>query len=268
MDVELSVNDLVGVWRRRSIETPDQPKDTTTQVYWLQTHACFGDIRIPVDRPACLDRRSLAELSEREAIALSTQQGFGGFTQVNGSICQWHRHLDYQPPSDARDIGSLRWAQGILIESGVESKYLEEWERIDDGSAGCIALVLEADRSIGKPSGWQGCLVVVGDYFLQIIDHRAALPKAESLRSLLESAVDSARDCLNCEISFGRRRTGKIPWEIELSTLPWREGRSLWSEADLKLDLTQQSVTQIIRSDVANSVRHWRVLEWSRLDSL
>jgi hypothetical protein len=264
-----SVKDLVGVWRRRSIEVPNQPKDTTTQVYWLQTHACFGDIRIPIDRPAGMDCRSLADLSEPEVIALSHQQGFGGITQVEGATCQWHRHLDYQPPSEARDIGLLRWEQNILIESGVESVYLEEWERIDDGRAGCIALVLEADKSLGEFSRWQGCLIVVGDYFLQIIDSRTVLPKADSLISLLEPAADSAQQqhYLNCEISFGRRRTGQVPWEIKLSTLPWREGRSLWSEADLELNLDQKSLTQIMHGDVA-SVRHWQVREWSSLDFL
>jgi hypothetical protein len=32
---------------------------------------------------------------------------------------------------------------------------------------------------------------------------------------------------LHCEISFGRCRGGSGPWEILLSTLPHREGRSL-----------------------------------------
>lgn len=30
---------------------------------------------------------------------------------------------------------------------------------------------------------------------------------------------------LDCEFSVGRVRGGSVPWEIELSTLPWREGR-------------------------------------------
>lgn len=270
MGSEFTVNDLVGVWRRRSIETEDGRKDTTTQVFWLQTHACFGDIRIPIDRPPCLDRRSLGELTEWEEIALSTQQGFGGITQVEGTTCQWHRHIDYQPPNGSLDIGLLAWEQDILIELGVEETYREAWERLDDGSTGCIALVLEPDESLDASSCWQGCFVLVGDYFVQILEHRIALPKADSLKDLLEATQDSAqqRDYLNCEISFGRRSAGQIPWEIELSTLPWREGRSLWAMDDLKVDLNQKHLTQIVRDNAAQQVRRWKIWEWSDRDSM
>jgi hypothetical protein len=270
MDSEFTVNDLVGVWRRRSIETENGRKDTTTQVFWLQTHACFGDIRIPIDRPSCLDRRSLEELSELEAIALSAQQGFGGITQVEGATCQWHCHVDYQPPNGSRDIGALAWERDILIELGVEATYREEWERLDDSSTGCIALVLEPDESPDASSEWQGCFILVGDYFVQILEHRIALPKADSLKDLLEATPDSTqrRDYLNCEISFGRRSAGKIPWEIELSTLPWREGRSLWAMDDLTVDLDRKYVTQIVRDNAAPQVRHWKIWEWSDRDAM
>jgi hypothetical protein len=264
MNSQFSVDDLVGVWRRRSIETPNAPKDTTTQVYWLQTHACFGDIRIPIDRPACANHHSLAALSAQEAIALSLQQGFGGVTQIEGTICQWHRYVDYQPPSEARDIGALAWENNILLESGVEAIYLEEWERIDDGSTGCIALVLETD----SPSRWQGCLVCVGDYFIQIIDHRKPLPTADSLTSLLTAAPKSISDYLNCEISFGLRSSGQVPWEIKRSTLPWQEGRSLWAEADLTLDMNRQFLTQVLHGNLATPVRRWQVREWRCPDFL
>ena len=57
------LSDLVGVWQRRSIEKDGQ-KDTTTQVIWLQTPKCFGDIRIPIDRPKFSSDTSWAELTE------------------------------------------------------------------------------------------------------------------------------------------------------------------------------------------------------------
>jgi hypothetical protein len=264
MGSKFTINDLVGVWRRRSIETGDGQKDTTTQVFWLQTHFCFGDIRIPIDRTLGLDRHSLEELTGEEAIALSTQQGFGGITQVEGTTCQWHRRIDYQPPNGSRDIGSLAWEQDILIELGVEATYREEWERLDDGSTGCIALVLEPDESLDASSRWQGCFVLVGDYFVQILEHRIALPNADSLKDLLAATPDSAklRDYLNCEISFGRRSAGQIPWEIQLSTLPWREGRSLWTTNNLSVDLDRKCVTQIVDTAAAQQTYQWKIWEW------
>jgi hypothetical protein len=263
MSAVFTLKDLVGVWRRRSIETEDGQKDTTTQVFWLQTHSCFGDIRIPIDRNPCLGRSSLNELTEFEAIALSQQQGFAGITQVKGTTCQWHRHIDYQPPSDFRDIGSLEWEQDILIELGVEATYREEWERLDDGKTDCIALVIKPDESL-EASEWQGCFVLVGDHFVQILERRTALPKADSLTDLLESAQNIAqrRDYLNCEISFGRRTGGRIPWEIQLSTLPWQEGRSLWSREDLQVDSNQKYLTQVVHDVVGKHIRRWKIWEW------
>jgi hypothetical protein len=34
-------------------------------------------------------------------------------------------------------------------------------------------------------------------------------------------------DYLDCEFSVGRVRGGSVSWEIQLSTLPWREGHHL-----------------------------------------
>lgn len=263
MSAVFALKDLVGVWRRRSIEMEDGQKDTTTQVFWLQTHACFGDIRIPIDRNPCLGRSSLNELSEIEAIALSKQQGFAGITQIEGTTCQWHRHIDYQPPSDFRDIGSLAWEQDILIELGIDAPYREEWERLDDGGTGCIALVLKPDESL-EASEWQGCLVLVGDYFVQILERRTALPQADSLTHLLESTQNNTQqqNYLNCEISFGRRSAGRIPWEIQLSTMPWQEGRSLWSIDDLQVDTNQQYLTQVVHAADEQHIRRWEIWEW------
>lgn len=261
MSSGFTVNDLVGVWRRRSIETSDGHKDTTTQVFWLQTHSCFGDIRIPIDRVPCLGHRSLDELTEEAAIALSHQQGFGGITHVEGETCQWHRQIDYQPPNGSRDIGLLAWEQDILIELGVDASYREEWERIDDGASGCIALVLEPDAATDASSGWKGCFVCVGDYFVQILEGRTALTQADSLKALLESAPnDTQRQrYLNCEISFGRRSGGNIPWEIELSTFPWQEGQSLWDWDDLQVDGTQKYMTQTMHN--VGQHRRWKIYE-------
>jgi hypothetical protein len=264
MGSEFTLKDLVGVWRRRSIETEDGQKDTTTQVFWLQTHSCFGDIRIPIDRPQCLGRRSLGELTGEEVMNLSRQQGFGGITHVEASTCQWHRHIDYQPLNGSGDVGLLSWEQEILVEVGVDAPYREEWERIDDGSTGCVSLVLASEEPSEASSCWQGCFVLVGNYFVQILDRRTVLPKAESLKFLVESAQDGTQrqDYLNCEISFGRRSGGQIPWEIELSTLPWREGQSLWAIDDLNVDLERGYMTQTIHDASTRQTHHWKIWEW------
>lgn len=41
---------------------------------------------------------------------------------------------------------------------------------------------------------------------------------------------------LDCEFSVGRVRGGTVPWEIERSTLPWREGRPLDFVGQMSID--------------------------------
>ncbi|MDP3383181.1 MAG: hypothetical protein Q8S47_07630, partial [Phenylobacterium sp.] len=62
---------------------------------------------------------------------------------------------------------------------------------------------------------------------------RTPLPPGESLPALVKAALatgDRERACalLDMPISYGRIGDG---WRIVLSTLPWREGRPLWSSA-------------------------------------
>jgi hypothetical protein len=258
------LSDLAGVWQRRSIEKDGQ-KDMTTQVIWLQTPKCFGDIRIPIDRPKFSSDTSWAELTESDALALSKQQGFAGVTQLEGSLCQWHRYLDYQPFNGLRDIGSLHWEQDILIELGIDSIYKEEWQRLDDGSGDFTALVLSTQQSLESDSSWQGCLVTAGDYFIYALNRSSPLPASESLTSLLlNSRQDPSQQLryLDCEISFGRCKLGHIPWQIERSTLPWREEQSLWSLSDLDLDLDNGQVIQTVNHSTEKQTRHWKVWEW------
>lgn len=257
---------LVGVWRRRSIQE-DGLYDSTTQVFWLQTHSCFGDIRIPADRPN-LSTKSSSDLTSLEAIALSKQRGFAGITEFNNvSTCQWHRYIDYQPFSGKRDIGSLHWEGDTLIEFGVEEAYKEEWQRLDDGNGDVTALTLldNTDPTASNPLSWQGCLVTVGNYFVYARKRSRPLPNADSLTTLLiDSAPDKNKqlDYLNCEISYGVCKSSRTPWEIQLSTLPWREGYSLWSLSDLTIDLEKGQVLQTISNPAAQQVLSWTIQEW------
>lgn len=235
---------LTGVWRRLSIETENGQRDTTTQVIYLQTSSHFADIRIPGDRPDLSTKTTLAELPESEKIALSKQQGFAGITAVSDSICQWHRYIDYQPPTPLRDIGLLEWQNDILIETGIDVVYREEWQRIDDGQGKFTAIVIPADaEATAASAGWRACLITVGDHFIYAHSRAVPLPPAHALTDLIagqDSMLQTAY--LNCELSYGLCRSGQVPWQIQLSTLPWREKRSLWDTADATIAQIQQQL--------------------------
>lgn len=216
---------LRGLWRRRSIRYADGRYDDTTVVYWLQGDAAFADIRIPADRPVVRGREDLAALADRELLALARQGGFAGWTELSGPRCHWHRQIDFQPPSGLPDQGILHRGDGILIEEGVHERYLETWEAVACGPPGADAtLAYRVAAAVG------GRLVVLGNVFLFARDRRPPLALAPNLAALAPDGYErraALLSLLDCEISFGRCRGGTLPWQILLSTLPFREGRSL-----------------------------------------
>lgn len=210
---------LCGLWQRVSLETPDAPRDTTTRVFWLQTPTLFADIRIPSTRAVQRGRARLDEYSCDELAALAQQDGFAGHTMLDGDRCRWERTTSFQPPTGFPDEGKLTFDGEEIVEDGIHVPYREVWRRVPQSTGEWIAQ-RSADRY----------LVAGGDWFLLVRARReATLEQAPSLLHL-GAARSNCRDgliaLLDFEISLGRRR-GDAPWRIELSTLPFREGRTL-----------------------------------------
>jgi len=194
----------------------------------VQTPHLFADIRIPAERPRCGGARRLAELDDDTLRSLLRQEGFAGWTELRGDVCHWHRELDFQPPSTTPDVGRLvRHGDDSLIEEGVHVPYVEEWERVAAGDDPVACRLVDGD---GTAASRIASLVAVGDFFLFAVGRVRATPPAPSLEALV-AARHATRaeliELLDMEISFGLRRGGKVPWEVRLSTLPFREGRPL-----------------------------------------
>jgi hypothetical protein len=212
---------LRGLWRRRSIRFPDGRVDDTTQVYWLQTESMFADIRIPAQRPELGQHASLQTLNVVESQALAQQGGFAGWTELDGSLCRWRRVIDYQPDSGVADEGRLRRDAGLLIEEGIHTPYTEVWERLTPDAADCGAW--QWMDALGR----QQMLVRCADVCISARARAVALPRAESLTALLDAAAPAAHAALlDCELSLARR-SAATGWQIELSTLPFRQGEEL-----------------------------------------
>jgi hypothetical protein len=80
-------------------------------------------------------------------------------------------------------------------------------------------------------------LVVAGDHFLYARNRASDLPAAKSLTELAAKASrEQLLAYLDCELSHGTVRGGSVPWQIEHSTLPWREGTPLTFVESLTLD--------------------------------
>lgn len=224
----------LGVWQRKHLESAAGVYDSS-QVFWLQTPVLHADIRIPAVRPAFSDKTSLEDFSLVELKQLAGQKGFAGVTSVVGKTCLWLRHLDYQPRRDEHDIGYMEFNGTQLVETGLAKNYFEIWERLPESQGAAYAFQFSETNAARHPDKAQaGILVVSGDYFIFVRDRVVVLPPALSLDVILSDATLSRQQCielLDFEISFGRVTGGKSPWEIQLSTLPFREGPALFSNA-------------------------------------
>lgn len=157
-----TVEDLCGVWVRRSLEWPDGRSDTTTRVTWLQGRQWFVDLR----QPAVVTRTEVPH----GATAPSLEAFAGRLVQTRRAPAEftWQRTVDWSPESPP-DVGRLTWAGDTLVEEGVLQPYREVWvrtERHDPGDSATVLLQDDAGRevillrsagffgyAVGRPSG-------------------------------------------------------------------------------------------------------------------
>jgi len=129
-----------GAWQRDWIRRHGGAPDARVTVRYVQTPSVFGDLRIPGDRPDVALAASLTELTDDQLAALARQNGFAGFTTVDGANATWHHEIDFQPAGDA-DIGRIEPAgDGRMFEHALDDSYVESWS----GSGTCGKTVTEA----------------------------------------------------------------------------------------------------------------------------
>jgi hypothetical protein len=255
-----------GLWRRTLLTTGDGRIDRETRVFWMQTERLHLDIRVPATRGTFGRASALAELEREQLIELAAQMGFAGVTTVDEAAvaadvgdgrldrCTWHRQIDFSPPSDARDLGTMRFeTPHVVLEDGIEAVYHERWER-DPASLGltwAVRLSREAEHAAGSladdPDGAAReaapsvFIARCGDFFMLA---RSRSPRAQAVlasyrgKRLAEVVrdpaldIDDVRALLDFEISLGRVQTNDgARWTIELSTLPWREGQAAFADS-------------------------------------
>jgi hypothetical protein len=221
---------LTGAWRREWIRADGVTKNTLT-VRYVQTPSWFGDVRIPIDRPRST-AGSLAELGDAELAGLAKQRGFFGYTTVAGDVSTWHHEIDYQPRRDRPDTGRIeRLGASSMLEHGLDGSFVEHWWNLGSGDGKFLTVrVMRAGRL-------DRMLVVAGDHFLYARNRASDLPAADSLTALAAQASrEQLLAYLDCELSYGTVHGGSVPWQIEHSTLPWREGTHLAFVDDLTVD--------------------------------
>jgi hypothetical protein len=236
------------------IAWPDGRADRTTEVYWLQCGSRYADLRIPRGRPEFGRASCLRDMDWPMLRFMARQEGFIGHLEVSNSIAHWHRAFDYQPETGVADRGSLHFEDGILVEQGLETAYVEHWRRDDDAKQGALAIWLATDASDAI-----GCLIAAGTAFIYAQGRAKRLPSNTSLSLLLDSAasLEEAQQLFDCEISFGRRSPDG--WRIEMSLLPFREGQMLRPEL---ADNLQKLSVDGLTADGNTARLLWRIVDW------
>jgi len=247
----------VGLWQRLILQNDGVPADVTSNVFWLQTRSWHADIRVPASRPDFSQLASLQDCDRERLSWLAGQQGFVGTTEVEGEICSWERQADFQPPSGRRDMGRMVFVDvDTIVETGIEVRYLEIWERVPGGDG--FSAVLQRLGDGERAPDLAEWMIFAGEYAMRVRRRaRASLPQAESLAALAnaEDADDTKlRALVDFNISFARQTPNG--WRVQLSTLPFREGSLL-----LPSERLPQPRDGVLRLGGAQPSR-WRVLEW------
>ena len=215
---------LLGVWSREWI-LREKVQSSGFTVRYLQTPSLFGDLRLPTDRARFRHAASFADFSDAELRLLALQRGFIGRTTVENMTSTWHHEVDFQPPDPDPDIGRIeRSGKGRMFERALDNSYTELWWSLTSGDDRFLAVRVERAGRLDR------ILLVAGDYFFYGRNRAKDLPAAPSLSALIDTtgaARSTIIEYLDCELSVGLIRGGSTPWEIQYSTLPWREARHL-----------------------------------------
>ncbi len=251
---------FIGLWRRSSLIDECGVEDRTTEVYWLQTHSLYVDLRLPTGRPDFYGCADLHDLTAEQIEWLVTQQGFAGVLEVEHDLCIWHRWLDFQPPGALADIGRVEVRGDIMTERGVVANYTEEWLHTATGAGGTFAAKLVPGPMHTANRSWpKALLIVVGNHFMHARARTLMLPQASTLAQIVEQGTQPPSALLDCVIDFGVRQGESAPWEVLRSTMPWREGRSLFTEA---VPMLPGDGTMRVLS-TSGLQQRWRVVEMS-----
>ena len=264
MIVQLPVNntdvpeEYVGAWKKRS---------NVDHAYWLQTHRLHAIIVIPADRPDFSGRSSWVDFSDDELMLLAQQGGVSGACMVAEDVLHRRRQIDYLPQRGDPFLRRMRREGVQLFDTSLDGRHGCTWDLLADADNEIVALRFH-DVEVGSGGDQcRGYLLVVGPYFMYVRDRQVVTQRAESLAVLAECKNFSRKqliDVLDFEISFGAR-DGDNPWQIQLSTIPFREGRRLMDDAVLrKIIEGADKGPEKIRRNGRSFLRYWTLDEWKR----
>jgi hypothetical protein len=235
---------FVGAWKREWTRPRGGTACETSIVRDLQTPSIFGSVRIPLHRPAFPRAQSFADLDDIQLAALLTQRGgFAGTasfvgenaTSIATTTATWQHEIDFQPRNGIDSARLTQTGATTVFEEAIDESGDELWCSISSGDEKCLGLKITRAERVER------MLIVVGDHFVYARNRTRDLPDAPSLTELVATTHATRAqiiEMLDCELSYGLVRGGRVAWEVRLSTLPWREGEALEFASEVVIDPT------------------------------
>ncbi len=225
-----------GAWMREWFKVGDDPTPQENHVVRdLQTPTVFGSVRIPHSRPTFPGVTSFDDLDDAQlAVLLEQRGGFAGTATFDGDVAVWTHEIEFRPPFGQPDTARLeQLGPTTVLEKGLDGSFSELWWSMSSGDGKYLGI------KITNGARTERMLVVIGDHFVYARNRAKDLPAADSLTALVaETKATRAQiiEILDCELSYGTVRSGRVAWEIRYSTLPWREGKALDFVREITVD--------------------------------
>lgn len=238
--------------------------------FWLQTRHLYAYLSVPAKRPDSTGKPALSDYDFDPLMELAAQDGAAGACIVDGEVLHRRRQLDYSPTRGKPFLRRMQREGNLLREESLRGTDKLTWQKISPDAAEIIAFRF-LDEAVNEDFAdpCKGMLLVAGDSFMFVRDRGTYAMQAESLQVLAECKDYGAEELiplLEFEISYGLRAGGAMPWEIRLSTLPFREGKPLLSSGEFEaIAANWQRLPQKIRRNGELFMRRWSLDEWTRL---
>lgn len=251
-----------GCYRRRSITYASGQEDAGARVIRLQGQGLTGEVRAPAWRPAVAAKGDFHACSVEELLELSAAEGGVADAAFANGQMTWDNASSFQPYPKWPEPAQMQRVGTGLIEFAPSGAYVQDW-RLQPGSEGLhVALRLMFETGLdGLTRPRDGGLLICGEHCLFSLDRRRALPSEAPVQQQMRQAGDPyafADMAFDGETSYARRQPDGT-FEVELSTHPFREGRTVPVLEDFVPTSISEVLRQVIGEGEERIVRQWRI---------
>lgn len=254
---------MLGCWKRRYIQFKEGEQDRSTTVIWLQTLSEMVDIRIPERVLDFSQATSLQDYSFEQLLELAEQDCSTAITTLDELTKPYPTASWDSDEGDAfiqavviyPEDGWFDWLMEgqCMMEWAPSGAYEEDW-RLQADSRTYIAHYknLNPDK--------REFVYITGKHAVYVRGRAEVLKEDRHLRDIVKDNRENREfieALLDVEFSYARCRKD-MQFQIELSSLPYREGQNLDLDFLLQMESEQQKTTQPGSRDTWLRVCQWR----------